>query len=51
MAILAANGTVVTIEEAKIILDFMYQFAKLSIDQQINKDKRWGGKRRKKDIE
>lgn len=35
--ILQDHGTIVTIEEAKKILDFMYKFAKLAIYQQVNK--------------
>ncbi len=33
--ILQAHGTIVSPEEAVKILDFMYKFAKLSLDQQI----------------
>ena len=33
--ILAKHGTKVTIEEAKIILDFMYKIGKLSINQYV----------------
>ena len=35
--ILHEHGTIITLEEAKKILDFMYKFAKLAIDQQVNK--------------
>jgi hypothetical protein len=34
--ILAQNGTKVTVEEAKIILDFMYKFGKLAIETELN---------------
>ena len=34
--ILQEHGTIVSIEEAKIILDFMYKFGKLAVDQQVN---------------
>lgn len=37
--ILQEYGTIVTIEEAKKILDFMYKFAKLAIDQQVTNKK------------
>jgi hypothetical protein len=33
--ILKENGTIVTLEEAQIILDLMYRMAKLSINQYI----------------
>lgn len=33
--VLAKHGTIVTIEEAKIILDFMYKIGKLSVNQYI----------------
>jgi len=33
--ILKEHGTVATIEEAKIILDFMYKIAKLSVETYI----------------
>jgi len=33
--ILQEHGTIVSLEEAKIILDFMYKIAKLSLDQYI----------------
>jgi len=35
MEILQSHGTTVTFEEAKIILDFMYNFAILSVNQLI----------------
>ncbi|MHB1180015.1 MAG: hypothetical protein ACYCZO_17020 [Daejeonella sp.] len=31
--ILQEHGTIVTVEEAKLILDFMYKFAILAVDQ------------------
>jgi len=34
--ILQEHGTIVSIEEAKIILDFMYKFGRLAVDQQVN---------------
>jgi hypothetical protein len=34
--ILKKHGTIVTLEEVKLILDFMYKFGKLAIDQQFN---------------
>jgi hypothetical protein len=34
--ILEKHGTIVTLEEVKLILDFMYKFGKLAIDQQVN---------------
>jgi len=34
--ILKEHGTIVTIEEAKLILDFLYDFGKLAIDQYVN---------------
>lgn len=33
--ILKAHGTMVTLEEAKIILDFMYNFAEISLSQTL----------------
>jgi len=33
--ILKQNGTIVTLEEAKLILDLMYKIAKLSVEQYI----------------
>jgi hypothetical protein len=33
--ILKAHGTLVTLEEAKIILDFMYNFAEISLSQTL----------------
>lgn len=30
--IMAKHGTVITIEEAKIMLDFLYKFAKLTLE-------------------
>jgi hypothetical protein len=33
--ILKKNGTVVTIEQAKIVLDFMYKIGKLSVGQYV----------------
>jgi hypothetical protein len=33
--ILQGYGTIISLEEAKIILDFMYKIAKLSLDQYI----------------
>lgn len=33
--ILNENGTIVTLEEAQIILDLMYKMAKLSVNQYI----------------
>ncbi len=35
--ILKKQGTIVTIEEAKLILDFMYKLAKLTLDQVFEK--------------
>ncbi len=37
--ILREHGTIVTISEAKIILDFMYNFSKLAIDQIVENNK------------
>jgi hypothetical protein len=34
--ILAEHGTKVTLEEAQIILDFMYKFGKLAIETELN---------------
>ena len=34
--ILKKHGTIVTLVEVKLILDFMYKFGKLAIDQQVN---------------
>ncbi|RKR84307.1 hypothetical protein BDD43_4539 [Mucilaginibacter gracilis] len=34
--ILAKHGTKVTLEEAQIILDFMYKFGKLAIETELN---------------
>jgi hypothetical protein len=34
--ILKKHDTIVTLEEVKLILDFMYKFGKLAIDQQVN---------------
>ncbi len=33
--ILREHGTIVTIEEAKLILEFMYKIAKLSVKQYV----------------
>ncbi|MEZ2338829.1 hypothetical protein AB6735_24480 [Mucilaginibacter sp. RCC_168] len=33
--ILKEHGTKVTIEEAKVVLDFMYKIGKLSVDQYV----------------
>jgi hypothetical protein len=33
--ILKEHGTKITIEEAKVILDFMYKIGKLSVDQYV----------------
>lgn len=33
--ILKKYGTIVTVEEAKLILDFMYKLAKLSVEQYV----------------
>jgi len=33
--ILKKNGTIVTIDEAKLILDFMYKIGKLSVGQYV----------------
>jgi hypothetical protein len=33
--ILKQHGTIVTLEEAKLILDFLYKFGKLAIDQYV----------------
>lgn len=33
--LLREHGTIVTVEEAKLILDFMYKFAKLAVNQQV----------------
>lgn len=33
--ILQEHGTIITLEEAKLILDFMYKFAKLSVNQYV----------------
>jgi hypothetical protein len=33
--ILKQHGTMVSVEEAKLILDFMYAFGKLAIDQYV----------------
>lgn len=38
MEILLKHGTVVSINEAEIILDFMYKFAKLSLKQVLERD-------------
>jgi hypothetical protein len=38
--ILNENGTFVSLEEAAKILDLMYKFAKLSIDQQFKSDRK-----------
>lgn len=35
--ILKKHGTVVTLEEAKIMLDLMYKFAKLAVNQSVTK--------------
>jgi hypothetical protein len=35
VAILQGYGTEITLEEAKIMLDFLYEFIKLAIDQQV----------------
>lgn len=37
--ILRENGTIVTIEEAKLILEFMYKFAILAVDQIVKSNK------------
>lgn len=37
--ILREHGTIVTIEEAKLILDFMYKFAILSVNQIVKNKK------------
>lgn len=37
--ILAKHGTIVTKEEAKLILDFMYKFSILAINQVVRKSK------------
>lgn len=37
--ILQEHGTIVTIEEAKLILDFMYKFAILAVNQIVNNKK------------
>jgi len=37
IAILKKHGTIITFEEAKLILDLMYKFGKLAIEQQINR--------------
>jgi hypothetical protein len=34
--ILAKHGTKITLEEAQIILDFMYKFGKLAIETELN---------------
>jgi hypothetical protein len=34
--ILAKHGTKATLEEAQIILDFMYKFGKLAIETELN---------------
>jgi hypothetical protein len=34
--ILAEHGTKITLEEAQIILDFMYKFGKLAIETELN---------------
>ena len=36
--ILQSHGTTVTFEEARIILDFMYKFAILSVNQLVNNE-------------
>jgi len=33
--ILAGYGTIITLEEAKIMLDFLLDFIKLALDQQV----------------
>lgn len=35
--ILKKHGTIVTLEEAKIMLDLMYKFAKLAVNQIVKK--------------
>jgi hypothetical protein len=35
--ILKKHGTIVTVDEAKLILDFVYKFAKLTLDQIFRK--------------
>lgn len=37
--ILQEHGTIVTIEEAKLILDFMYKFTTLAVNQIVNNKK------------
>lgn len=37
--ILREHGTIVTIEEAKLILDFMYKFATLAVNQIVGQTK------------
>lgn len=37
--ILQEHGTIVTVEEAKLILDFMYKFAILAVDQIVKNKK------------
>ena len=39
VAVLKKNGIIVTIEEAKIILEFMYFLAQLSMDQHFTDNK------------
>jgi hypothetical protein len=39
VAILGKHGTIVSIEEAKLILDFMYKFSILAIYQIVNNKK------------
>ncbi|GGI25151.1 hypothetical protein GCM10008119_16220 [Pedobacter mendelii] len=34
--ILQEHGTIITVEEAKLILDFMYKLAKLAVNQCVN---------------
>jgi hypothetical protein len=36
--LLKEHGTIVSLEEAQLILDLMYKFGKLAIDQQVNKN-------------
>lgn len=38
METLRKHGTVVSINEAELILDFMYKFAKLSLKQVLERD-------------
>lgn len=35
--ILKEHGTIVTVEEVKVILDFMYSFAEISVSQFLEK--------------